>query len=253
MVCAEGGTSYTSEPQPCALSILTRQRLLDGSLRQVLPMPAHLMWSEAQLELSLAETLARQPGGAGAPIWVFAYGSLIWNPLIATEVDHNATLTGWRRSFCMCTVAGRGCPEQPGRMLSLQPGGATHGVALRLPQAQAAHELTLLWRREMGMGSYRPTWVDVALEGGGSAQAIAFVANPTHPSHEPDDSVHTVARRIAVACGAFGPNVDYLTSLHAALHARGLRDDYVEAVMEAVRSLSPPDAAAQGSTPDITG
>lgn len=235
------------------MSVLTRQRLLDGSLHQVLPMPAHLMWSEAQLAQSLAETLAQQPGGGREPIWVFAYGSLIWNPLIATEAEHNATLEGWRRSFCMCTVAGRGCPQQPGRMLSLQPGGTTRGVALRLPQAQAAHELTLLWRREMGMGSYRPTWVELALEGGGSAQAIAFVANPTHPSHEPDDSVQTVACRIAVACGAFGPNVDYLTSLHAALQTRGLRDDYVEAVVQAVRNLPPADRHDRHSKAGVTG
>ena len=221
------------------MSILTRERLLDGSLRQVLPMPAHLVWSDAQLARSLSETLTCQPGRADGdrPIWVFAYGSLIWNPLIATDAQCNATLAGWRRSFCMCTVAGRGRPEQPGRMLSLQPGGVTQGVALRVPPDQAAHELTLLWRREMGMGSYRPTWVELALEDGGAVQAIAFVANPTPPSHEPDDSVATVARRIAVACGAFGPNVDYLTALHAALQARGLHDAYVDAVMEAVRSL----------------
>jgi cation transport regulator ChaC len=50
--------------------------------------------------------------------------------------------------------------------------------------------------------------------------------------------VPTVARRIAVACGAFGRNIDYLLALHQALRARGLQDDYVEAIVEAVEAMA---------------
>ncbi len=235
------------------MSILTRESLLDGSLRRTLPIPAHLAWSEAQIAQSLADTLAARPrpcrgpdqgsrvAGAhpveGQAVWVFAYGSLIWNPLIAVDAQHNATLAGWRRSFCLRTISGRGRPEEPGRMLSLQPGEATQGVALRVPAEQVAHELKLLWTREMTMGGYRPTWVELALQGGGTVHAIAFTGNPGHASHECDDSVPTVARRIAVACGAFGRNIDYLLALHQALRARGLQDDYVEAIVEAVQAM----------------
>jgi cation transport protein ChaC len=228
-------------PSAATMSILTRESLLDGSLRRTLPLPAHLAWSEAQIAQSLADTLAAKPGADAAPgdegaVWVFAYGSLIWNPLIAYDAQSNATLSGWRRSFCLRTISGRGRPEEPGRMLSLQPGGTTQGVALRVPAEQVAHELKLLWTREMTMGGYRPAWVPLALEGGATVPAIAFTGNPGHPSHECDDSVATVAGRIAVACGAFGRNIDYLLSLHQALCERGLRDDYVEALVEAVGS-----------------
>ena len=241
------------------MSILTRESLLDGSLRRTLPIPAHLAWSEAQIAQSLADTLAARPrpdgpsgpagGNAGmkAPddeaVWVFAYGSLIWNPLIAFEAQCNATLQGWRRSFCLRTISGRGRPDEPGRMLSLQPGEATQGVALRVPAAQVAHELKLLWTREMTMGGYRPAWVELALHEGGTVHAIAFTGNPGHASHECDDSVPTVARRIAVACGAFGRNLDYLLALHEALRARGLQDDYVDQLMKAVRAIGSPSAS----------
>jgi len=218
------------------MSLLTRQALADGALRERLSLTGQPAWSEARIAQSLADTLARRPDAAG-PVWVFAYGSLIWNPLIRVEAACNALLPGWRRSFCLRTVVGRGRPEAPGRMLSLQPGGQTHGVALRLAEHEAAHELRLLWAREMAMGSYRPAWVQLALADGGTAQAIAFVAEPGHPNHEPDDSVPTVAAHIAVAEGAFGRNIDYLLSLQQALAERGLHDGYVQALVAAVDGL----------------
>lgn len=218
------------------MSPLTREALADGSLRERLNLGGHPAWTEAQVARSLADTLAARPDPS-APIWVFAYGSLIWNPLIRTEAARNARLAGWRRSFCMRTVVGRGRPEAPGRMLSLQPGGETQGVALRLAPDEATQELRLLWAREMALGSYRPAWVHAALDDGARVQAIAFVANPAHPNHEPDDSVPTVAARIAVAEGAFGRNIDYLLSLDQALTERGLHDGYVQALVAAVAAL----------------
>lgn len=218
------------------MSLLTREALADGSLRERLALADQPAWSEDRVAQSLADTLAARPDPV-APIWVFAYGSLIWNPLIRFDAQCNAQLAGWRRSFCMRTVVGRGRPEQPGRMLSLQPGGQTLGVALRLAEAEAEHELRLLWAREMAMGSYRPAWVRLTLDGGTGAQAIAFVANPEHPNHEADDSVPTAAARIAVAEGAFGRNIDYLMALQHALAERGLHDAYVTALVEAVAAL----------------
>lgn len=215
------------------MSLLTRDALADGSLRERLSLAGHPTWTEAQVAQSLADTLAQRPDRSG-PVRVFAYGSLIWNPLIRVGSACNARLPGWRRSFCMRTVVGRGRPEQPGRMLSLQPGGETLGVALCLPDEVAEHELRLLWAREMTMGSYCPAWVHLVLADGEPAHAITFVANPAHPNHEADDSVATVAAHVAVAEGAFGRNLDYLLALHQALEARGLRDAYVSALVDAV-------------------
>lgn len=209
------------------MSILQREHLDDGSFGQRLGMPAELTWSQAQLDASLAALLGARPPG---PVWVFGYGSLMWNPLLQVEQQARATLHGWQRSFCMRTTAGRGTPERPGRMLSLEPGGQAQGLALRLREATLAAELRALWRREMVTGAYRPRWLPVELADGGSVQAIGFVANPTHPQHEADASVAAVVPVIACAVGAFGANTDYVHALAQALAAHGLQDDYVAAI-----------------------
>ncbi|MFO1327400.1 MAG: gamma-glutamylcyclotransferase [Rubrivivax sp.] len=221
------------------MSVLSRQSLDDGSFRQGLAMPAHLAWSDEQIEASLAEALAARPPGAA---WVFGYGSLMWNPLLHVAERRVATLEGWQRSFCLRTTAGRGRPERPGRMLSLEPGGQVQGLALRLHDDEVERELRLLWRREMAAGAYRPLWAPVALQGGGEAQALVFVCRPGHPMHESDSSVAAVAPRVAEAVGAFGPNVDYLRTLARSLADLGLHDPRVDELLAAVDALGVPPA-----------
>lgn len=133
------------------MTILTRENLIDGSFCSSLGMPSHLSWSEAELERSLKEILDARPDGL---VWIFAYGSLVWNPLLPFDELQIATLDGWHRSLCVRSVSGRGSPERPGRVLALEPGGQVQGVALRLPEDQAVSELRLLWAREMGSGVY---------------------------------------------------------------------------------------------------
>jgi len=191
-------------------------------------MPSHLSWSDADLERSLTGMLRARPDGA---IWVFAYGSLMWNPLLAFDEQRTARLDGWHRSFCVRSISGRGSPERPGRVLALEPGGQVQGVALRLNDDQAASELRLLWTREMGSGDYHPIWAPVALDGGREVAAIVFIVNPEQPLYEPDATVATVARIVADAAGVFGPNADYIRALDAALADRGLRDPYVDAIV----------------------
>jgi cation transport protein ChaC len=216
------------------MTILTRENLGDGSYRTRLAMPEHLAWSEAQVEASLAEAWALRPEG---PVWVFAYGSLMWNPLLACAEQRTATLAGWHRSFCLRSISGRGRPERPGRVLSLQPGGVVQGLALRLDEATARDELRLLWTREMPSGAYRPLWMPVTLSDGAGITAIAFVADPDHPLHEPDESAQTVARLVEAAAGAFGPNIDYVRALAATLGERALHDPYVDEIVRVLDSM----------------
>lgn len=89
-------------------------------------------------------------------MWVFAYGSLIWNPLMEFAAQQTATLEGWHRRFFHSHHLGPGQPEQPGRILGLEAGGTTQGIAYQLHEDQALTELRLLWAREMASGVYRP-------------------------------------------------------------------------------------------------
>ncbi len=216
--------------------MLTRELLQSGRYPDSIDLPAEFRWTPARIEASLAHTLATRPPEA-TDLWIFAYGSLMWNPLLDFDARQVATLHGWQRRFCLRSVAGRGTPEQPGRMLGLVPSGSTQGEILRLDGRRLEAELLMVWTREMVGGAYRPTWAPVTRADGSRAHAIAFVADPAQPLHEPDASVATTAPIIARAAGSFGTNADYVFRLEAALRSAGLRDDYIESMAAALRRL----------------
>lgn len=206
--------------------MLDRNSLTDGTFLSALSsVPGIDWWTLEQIEASMQDMLSKRP--AGQAVWVFAYGSLIWNPLFRSEESCLATLEGWRRSFCMRLLAGRGCTQNPGRMMSLTPGGRTEGLAMRIDESSLEQELRLIWRREMVSGSYLPYWAPVQLKDGRELQALIFSANPACPLHEEDDRIETVAPLIATAAGPLGRNEDYVFQLDAALRKHGLRDNYV--------------------------
>ena len=74
-------------------------------------------WSDEQRALNLQETLAKSPDPSA--VWVFGYGSLIWDPRFEPAETRAAKLQGHRRSFCFFTTRGRGSPERPGLGLAI--------------------------------------------------------------------------------------------------------------------------------------
>jgi len=224
------------------MSTLTRDALHSGEYLLNLGLPSESVWSQERLEKSLADTLYRRPAGE---IWVFAYGSLMWNPLLEFEDCQPATLTGWHRSFCLRSIAGRGSTTRPGRMLALEPNGRTQGLALRLHEKVAAEELRVLWTREMAVGAYRPAWTKLVLRSGKPVHAIAFVADRTSNIYEADASAQTVAPIIAAASGSFGTNADYVHRLDFALAENALEDEYVCHVVSKLKeACAMPDGGA---------
>ncbi|GJL81118.1 MAG: hypothetical protein DHS20C01_07520 [marine bacterium B5-7] len=55
-------------------------------------------------------------------LWLFAYGSLIWNPDFDHSVVEIAVANGWHRSFCLKLTRWRGTRELPALMLALDKG-----------------------------------------------------------------------------------------------------------------------------------
>ena len=70
-------------------------------------------------------------------LWVFGYGSLIWDPGFPVAERRIATLKGWHRSFCMRSIHHRGTVEKPGLVLALDraEGASCTGVAFRVAAA----------------------------------------------------------------------------------------------------------------------
>jgi cation transport protein ChaC len=224
----------TGAPAPAEPG-LSRRDLEAGRMRDIYVAavdPKRALTEEA-LSASLNVTLAARPKGAGW--WVFAYGSLLWNPIFPIAESRPALLRGYHRRFCLWSLASRGMPDAPGLVLGLMPGGACRGVAFRLPAPAAIDELHLLWRREMVVGSYEPRWVTLHTEGR-PIVALGFVVRRDHPQYAGGLALGRQAEVIASACGHLGSSRDYLERTRVALISHGIVDPYLERVAAAVRA-----------------
>ena len=200
--------------------------------------------SEEEREKSRAEIMAQHV--PGHDLWVFGYGSLMWNPAIQVDESLPAHVEGFSRSFCMRLMFGRGMPDNPGLMLCLVPGGACAGIAHRIAPEHVESESKILWMREMLSGAYIPTWVDIDL-GARHVRGVTFVINTSHPRYLPGLSIDEKAARIARAEGHLGTNRDYLFRTVAALEGAGVRDTYLDDLHARVRALVETHQPSQGA------
>ena len=145
------------------------------------------------------------------PMWVFAFGSLMWNPCFEYDVASPATLRGYDRKFSFWTSRGRGTPENPGLGLCIEDcAGACRGVAYRLVEDHLEDAWECLWEREMGSGIYRAQWLGVETDEYGRVPALTFVVDKRHPHYTGKLSLETMAAYMAGARGVYGTNRDYL-------------------------------------------
>jgi glutathione-specific gamma-glutamylcyclotransferase len=183
----------------------------------------------------------------GEDVWVFGYGSLMWNPAIKVAASEKARIEGFHRKFCLTIGFGRGTPEKPGLMLGLDEGGECVGVAHRIAGAEAPSELEILWQREMLSGAYHPRWLDAEIGGAGPTRVVTFVINRAHPRYEGDLSEDQVAQRLAAAEGVFGSNRDYLYRMTKHLDSLGVTATPMHALERRVRILA--NEIETGETP----
>jgi cation transport protein ChaC len=191
--------------------------------------------TEAERAASIQETLAGRP--PGEPVWLFGYGSLIWNPTIHTVERRNARIEGWHRAFCLSVSVGRGTRANPGLVLGLDAGGSCTGVAFRLAEDAIGGELKLLWRREMLANAYVPRWLDVLDETGVRfGSAIAFVIDPATDRYAGNLAHEVIIERLATAVGELGSAADYLFRTRDGLRAQGIPDPELERLAASVEA-----------------
>lgn len=156
-------------------------------------------------------------------IWLFGYGSLMWNPCIEYLDRQPALLHGHHRSFCLRAPTGRGSPECPGLMLALERGGSCRGIAYRIAAELADAEFDIVWNREMVSGAYLARLVTIRTPLG-ARRAATFVVNRSHSRYLPGIAPEQAAAMIADAEGWLGRCSDYLFSTVAHLDQLGVRD-----------------------------
>ncbi|PKP83765.1 MAG: gamma-glutamylcyclotransferase [Alphaproteobacteria bacterium HGW-Alphaproteobacteria-2] len=172
-------------------------------------------------------------------IWVFGYGSLIWEPGFGHDERAIARLDGWHRSFCMRSIHHRGSPEAPGLVLALDaaPGAVCHGVAFAVPEAEGTAVLDYLRARELISAAYLETVLPLALADGRRVEAVAYVIDPDHEQYCGGLSASEQAQIIAGAHGGRGSNADYLFNTAAHLAKLGIEDPELTALAVRVRAL----------------
>jgi cation transport protein ChaC len=224
---------------------LTRDSIRSGLVHKIIAELGIRMrlLTEEELAASRAAVLAGVDLSAG--VWLFGYGSLIWNPAFHFTARLTGRIFGWHRRFCLWTHLGRGCPEQPGLVLGLERGGSCHGVAFHIAPEAAEEELAIVWRREMISGAYVPRWVDVHTAVG-RVRAIAFVINHAHERYASFLSDDEIASAIATARGFLGPCADYLVNTVDHLAELGIHDRPLERLRARVLERSAADASRPG-------
>ena len=173
------------------------------------------------------------------PLWVFGYGSLMWNPGFPVAERRLATLHGFHRSFCMSSIHHRGTQEDPGLVLALDPanGASCRGIAFRVPDADADAAVLYLRERELISSAYVEHMLQLKFEEGGEAHALAYVVDTDHVQYVGGLPLEDQARIIAHAVGGRGPNTEYLWNTVSHLAELGIEDDDLTWLDARVREL----------------
>jgi len=161
-------------------------------------------------------------------MWVFGFGSLVWNPGFPYAEARVATVEGFARRFCVHTHDHRGTRECPGLVLGLVPaeGHSCMGMAFRVARGREAEVQDYLDRRELGDSVYERAWLPVEMADR-EETALTYVANPDHPRCRLDFSAPEAAAIIQRAAGRSGPNTEYLARTREGLLAIGVREPHL--------------------------
>jgi glutathione-specific gamma-glutamylcyclotransferase len=171
---------------------------------------------------------AKKPPSSKAK-WVFAYGSLMWNPGFAVRETQPARLHGFHRAFCIYSEHYRGTPAKPGLILGLLAGGSCRGLAHRLPAASYEKVRKYLWQREIeNDGVYVEEVRTIHLADGRAVPSLVYLADRAHSQFAGKLPLATAIRLVRQGKGATGRNIDYVRNTVTHLRELGLRDRTLE-------------------------
>jgi cation transport protein ChaC len=196
-------------------------------------LPGFVAATDADYERVVADIMAGAPDGG---FWVFAYGSLIWNPEFDFVERRTAVARGWHRRFCLgWDYRYRGNREQPGLMLALDRGGQCNGVVFRLPDEAIKPNMHRLIRREMSMvpSAFPPRWIPVTTPEG-PLKALTFAMNRKSGRYVGELDDEATADMLATACGFRGSMAEYLHATVSHLDMLGIRDRHLWRLQEMV-------------------
>lgn len=168
-------------------------------------------------------------------LWVFAYGSLMWDPAFIFDDVRIAHVSSHERRFCLKSVVGRGTPEKPGLMAGLDEGQGCDGLAFRVPQELVEEETRIIWRREMLLQAYSPVFL-TATTWFGQIDTLAFVVDRTAQNYLPNLTLQQTVHYLATGEGMYGSSQEYLENMVNQFEILGIQDETLFTLREATRS-----------------
>lgn len=171
-------------------------------------------------------------------MWVFGYGSLLWNPGFRYSKKEIARLDGYRRSFSMRSINHRGTSENPGLVLALNIDRQSfcEGLAFEVEQGKEVETLEYLRGRELVSSAYLERKVLLYLKNGQSIRSLAYVIDEGHAQYC-RLTIDEQAKIIANAKGGQGPNDEYLYSTRNKIAELGIKDAEMECLYTKVRLI----------------
>ena len=190
-------------------------------------------YSNAEREATRIKDLADH---MDSDLWVFAYGSLMWDPAFKFAEVRRAHLKNYERRFILKDVFGaRGNHDAPGLMAALDPGNGCEGLLFRIAAENVDAETEIIWRRERVGPAYEAVFVDTDIADT-QVKALTFVAD--HSTKFIDASL-TRAQQIeylATGSGFLGTSLEYLQNIADQFARMGIEDKEVTALLNETNS-----------------
>ena len=164
------------------------------------------------------------PDLPGSELWVFAYGSLMWQPDFEYAASAPGRIFGFRRELCLWSVVHRGTSDRPGLVFGLVKGGSCTGRAFRVSPENRQATLQYLWGREMIRNTYIPQLVSIHMSRT-KKTGLTFVVDTSHPQFVRDVDDRTAASVIAHSRGRSGHNREYFLDALRKFEEMGIRTE----------------------------
>jgi cation transport protein ChaC len=215
---------------------ITREALATRDERaRAVGYPADWRQSDQQIDRSWRSFLSSRV--ESGDLWVFGYGSLMWDPGFHYTEVRLAEADGYQRRFTFKIEVITGSPEHPGLVLSLeQQPGCCRGLAFRIAADLVEAESEILWRREMILFSYSPRIVSMATPQG-SIEALVFASDRSQPNYIGELPLKETAATIAQGVGIRGANRTYVTKLSSELKELNIEDSYIKQLLKQINSI----------------
>lgn len=187
-------------------------------------------YSDAERE---AIRLSAFTGRPDEDLWVFAYGSLMWDPALEFTDVRRAFVPGYSRQFILKdTLGGRGTEEAPGVMAALDHGAGCDGLAFRIAARDIEGEAEILWRRECIGPGYHPVFVP-AERSDETVEVLTFQADHNADLICSEITRDEQVRYLATRTKLFGSSLEYIANIIEHFEAMGIDDPHIRELQSA--------------------